>query len=103
MLYKNYLRKIEKKKSSKSNSSSPKRSTNEETYRDIRSRVELEFSDTFTREVVTIRKIGIVYYRFKIVRVTKFEFVLYKNEDILSDANSLNKTLTVMFEAINLH
>jgi hypothetical protein len=101
MLYSTYLKKLEKKVSSK-NVSATKKQTNEDTYKTIRSNVETEFAETNVREVTTIRKLGIINYRFRIVRVTKYEFVLYKNEDIVSDANSLSKTLTIMFEAMNL-
>ena len=101
MLYSTYLKKLEKK-NVKQTSSSTKKVSNEDTYKTIRTNVETEFAETNVREVTTIRKLGIINYRFTITRVTKFEFVLRKNEDIVSDANSLSKTLTIMFEAMNL-
>lgn len=102
MLYSTYLKNLEKKNAKSSSSKTTKKETNADSYKTIRTNVEQEFLTTNVREVTTVRRLGIINYRFRIVRVTKFEFVLYKNDDIVSDANSLSKTLTIMFEAMNL-
>lgn len=92
MLYKNYLKKLAGKQPA-----STVKTRNIPSYSAIKANIEAEF-EAGARVVVTNRRIGLVVYAFKVIKVSAGTFVLYRSDDILADGNSLSKTLSVMFE-----